>query len=379
MWFGTLILKNLIRRPARSILTVLAIAIAIGSVVSLVGIASGFETTFQALYDRKGIDLIVVRTGARQRMASALPERLGDEMRQLRGVKDVICGLVDMVSLSEYGVHSAFVQGWLPETSAFDHLKVLQGRMLTKQDTTQVMVGNILAHNLGMGVGDSFDLIEGEKVTIVGVYETPAVFENGALVMSLHELQRVMDRKGQVTGFSVILDKDMKKSDPTLVPSLKTQIEGLEKKVSAMPTADHVGSLTEIQIVKAMALLTSAIALVIGLFGVMNTMVMAVNERTKEIGILRAVGWRPGRVLRLVLLEAVVLSLVGAVVGMLGSVALLQLLTRLPGVNGLIDGHIHPLFFVYGFVIATVVGLIGGILPARRAAKMLPTVALRQE
>jgi putative ABC transport system permease protein len=111
----------------------------------------------------------------------------------------------------------------------------------------------------------------------------------------------------------------------------------------------------------------------------MNTMVMAVNERTREIGILRAVGWRPGRVMRLVLLEAVLLSVVGAIGGMVGSVIIVRLLTNLPAVNNLIAADIQWIYFVYGVVLAVTVGLIGGIIPARRASKLMPTVALRQE
>jgi putative ABC transport system permease protein len=111
----------------------------------------------------------------------------------------------------------------------------------------------------------------------------------------------------------------------------------------------------------------------------MNTMVMSVHERTREIGILRAVGWRVRRVIRMVLLEAVFLSLLGAACGTLGAWAILRLLTRVPAVNGVIDGRIEPILIFYGFAIAIGVGLLGGLIPAQRAAKMMPTEALRHE
>jgi putative ABC transport system permease protein len=378
MWFGTLIYKNIVRRPARSALTVVAIAIAIGSVVSLVGIASGFENTFRKIYEGKGVDLMVVRSG-RGRLSSSLPEGLADRVRGLPGVKEVLPGLVDVVSFNEYGIHSVVLQGWIPDTAVFDHLKFLEGRTLHTSDRNAVVLGAVLARNLGKKPGDSLDIIENEPFAVVGIYETHNVFENGALVVPLHELQRVLDKPGQVTGLSIILDKGRKAADPDFVEGLRLQIAGMEKNLSVMSAQDHVSSMTEIQVVKAMAWITSAIALAIGLFGVMNTMVMAVNERTREIGLLRAVGWRPRRVLRLILLEAVALSVVGAVLGIVGAVVLVSLLTRLPAVAGLIDSHIQPIFFLYGFLIAGAVGLIGGILPARRAASLLPTAALRQE
>src|SRR5262245_60907547 len=379
MWFGTLILKNLIRRPMRSALTVIAIAIAIGSVVSLVGVASGFEDSFRELYDRKGIDVFVLRSGTTQRLNSSLPERLGDQITKLPAVKEVIPGLVDIVVLPGTDNVNAALQGWNPGTPVFDSLKVLEGRTLTTSDEKAVMLGTVVARNLGKKVGDKIQLIaDGDWYEVVAIHETHNVLENGALVLPLKELQKVMDRKDQVTGYSVVLDEKMKKDNPDLLAQTRAAIEKLDKNVSALSTKDHLKSLTEIQLIKAMAWLTSAIALMIGLFGVMNTMVMAVNERTREIGILRAVGWRPRRVMRLVLLEAVVLSLVGAAVGMVGSVVLVRGLTSLPLLANVISGNIQWVYFAYGLVISLGVGLLGGILPARRAAKLLPTVALRQ-
>ena len=380
MWFGTLILKNLIRRPMRSALTIIAIAIAIGSVVSLVGVASGFEDSFRELYERKGVDIFVLRSGTTQRLNSSLPERLGEQMEKMPGVKEVIPGLVDIVVMPGTDNINVALQGWNPGTPVFDSLQVLEGRKLTTSDEKAVMLGTVLARNLNKKVGDKIQLIaDGDWFEVVAVHETNNVLENGALVLPLKELQQVMDRKGQVTGYSVILDEKMKKADSDLVPNTRAAIEKLDKNISALSTKDHLKSLTEIQLIKKMAWLTAAIALLIGLFGVMNTMVMAVNERTREIGILRAVGWRPRRVMRLVLLEAVVLSVAGALVGMLGSIVLVRALTSLPMLANVITGNIQWEYFAYGLLLSLGVGLIGGIIPARRAAKLLPTVALRQE
>ncbi|HEY7157188.1 MAG TPA: FtsX-like permease family protein, partial [Gemmataceae bacterium] len=202
------------------------------------------------------------------------------------------------------------------------------------------------------------------------------VFENGALVIPLKELQRLMDRQGKVTGFSLILDNPR---SPAAVEEIRHKIEALGPGLSALPTADHVKSITELRLARGMAWLTSSIALFIGFFGMMNTMVMSVNERMHEIGILRALGWRVLRIIRMVVLESVLLSTLGALAGMAGAVVLLRLLTRSPAVNGLIEGRIQPQLLGYGLLIAIVLGLLGSILPAVRAARMLPTEALRHE
>ena len=377
MWFVTFVYRNLARRPLRSFLTVVAIAIAIGSFVTLVGIATGFEHTFLKIYESTGIDVIVVRTGSRQRLTSALPERLATEIRQLPGVKEVIGGLADMQSFGEDGAFSALIQGWEPETAAFDHLRIVQGRNLTKKDEKSVLLGTILASNIDKKVGDSVELMEKELFQVVGIYETANVVENGAMVVPLKELQRIWDRKGLVTGFSIIMDRD--KKDTASIKEIRGRVEELAPGLKAMSPRDLVNSTSEIQLAKGMAWLTSLIALLIGTFGMMNTMVMSIHERTREIGTLRAVGWRKGRVMRMILMEALLLSLVGALVGTLGSLLLLNIMTQVPPVNGFVDGRLNPILILEGFAIAIAVGVVGGLLPARRAARLMPVTALRHE
>jgi putative ABC transport system permease protein len=376
MWFSTFVVKNLTRRPLRSLLTIFAIAVAIGSVVSLVGIAGGFERSFLQVYEGAGVDLVVVRTGGRQRINSALDEALNDKILAIPGVRQSLPGLVDVVSFEDAGLYGVLVQGWQPETPIFDHIRVTDGRGLTREDKRSVLLGAILARNLEKRVGESIELLEGERFEVVGVYESTNVFENGALIIPLRELQRIMARPGQVTGFSIVLTNH---GDPDSRAEVRHQIEALAPGITALSVRDHVESLTEIRLAKGMAWLTSTIALLIGSFGMVNTMVMSVHERTREIGILRAVGWQMGRVIRMVMLEAAFLSIIGAFCGSLGAIALLQILTRVPAVSGLIDGHINLMLIVEGFLIAIGLGFLAGIIPARRAARMSPTEALRHE
>ena len=134
-----------------------------------------------------------------------------------------------------------------------------------------------------------------------------------------------------------------------------------------------------IQVSRAMAWMTSIVAVLIGGIGMLNTMLMSVMERVREIGILRAVGWRKSRVVGMVLGEALVLSLIGAFFGILGAVLLTRFLATLPRVNGFLTGEIAPSVMLQGLGIAIIVGLLGGLYPAWRAARLLPTEAVRHE
>jgi putative ABC transport system permease protein len=376
MWFITFIFKNITRRLLRSLLTIVAVAIAIGSVVALVGIADGFEHTFLGLYANAGVDMIVVRGSGARQMNSALDQDLGDRMKKVPGVKEVLAGLVDMVSFPEYGLYAVVLQGWEPETAVFNQITITKGRSLVRSDKRAILLGIRLAENMEKKVGDSVDVVEGEKYKVVGIYESHNVYMDGAVVMPLEELQTLMDRPRKITGFSIILDEP---KDAEMVQRVKNDIEALAPALAARTTADHVKAITEIRLAKGMAWLTSVIALIIGLFGMMNTMLMSVHERTREIGILRAVGWRVSRVVRMIVMEAAVLSFLGAVCGIVGAIALVKLLTRIPAASGQIEGHIEPVIVVYALVAAVLLGLVGSILPAVRAARLMPTEALRYE
>ncbi len=382
MYFLGFILKNLFQRKFRSALTVGGVAVAIAAVVALVGIARGFETSLVELYETRGVDLIVLRAGSTERLASSLPEKVGDEIRRIPGVHSVSPGLMDMVSFEKGQLIGVPLQGWAPDSPLFDDLRVVEGRLLRAGDRRAAMLGIVLAKDLGKHPGDRLE-IEGADFEVVGIYQSFSVYENGSAVVLLADLQQLMDRPGQVTGFQVVLEPTPDRKEA--VERIRREIDALRDsrghsyRLSAMPVQDYVKSTTQIRMGQAVAWLTSMIALVIGAIGVLNTMIMSVFERTREIGILRAVGWRPSRVVWLILYESLLLSLVGAAVGIGGAVLLVHLFSRSTAAGGLVRADIAPAVMAQGLLIAVAVGLIGGAYPALRGARLLPTEALRHE
>jgi putative ABC transport system permease protein len=110
----------------------------------------------------------------------------------------------------------------------------------------------------------------------------------------------------------------------------------------------------------------------------MNTVLMSVFERTREIGVLRALGWRRRWVIQLILLESLLLSALGAVAGSLLGVGLTKVV-GLTGMGSLIPGVFSPGLFIQVFVIALLLGAVGGLYPAMRAANLRPVEAIRHE
>ena len=175
------------------------------------------------------------------------------------------------------------------ETAAFDHIRIVTGKNLTNKDQKSVLLGELLAANIDKKVGDTIQLADNEIFQVVGTFETTNVLENGSLVISLKDMQRIMDKKGMITGFSIIMDPD--KKDPDSIAAACSQIQKIAHYLHAQSSGDFVKSRPELQLAKGMAWLTSLIALLIGTFGMMNTMVMSIHERTKEIGTRAAVGY----------------------------------------------------------------------------------------
>ena len=367
--------KNLRRRPVRSGLTMLGVAVAVGAVVALVGLAGSFEQALLDLFQRRGVDLVVVRRGGLQQMNSILDENLVDRIRQIPGVRAVSPGLLQPLSFPDLDIFGVVARGMPPDSFLLKDLKIIEGRLFGPEDRQVVVLGSALAASLGKRVGDRMELAPGHWFTILGVYESENLLENGTMIVPLPDLQQMMDLQGKVTAFNVVADLHT----PEELSSLKAQIEALAPYLKAQTLRENVASSVELQLAKAAAWLTSAVALLLGGLGMINTMLTAVFERTRELALLRAVGWRRSRLMRLVLLEAVLLALAGAVVGIVLGWGLMQLLSRIPAAGRMVAGQVPPTVVLKGFGLALGGGVLGGLYPAYRAAKLLPTEGLRHE
>ena len=386
MLFSTFVLKNLARRPVRSALTVLGLAVAVGSMIALPGISHNIDAAVLKSLDARGVDLVVTSAGKTDQLTSELDESLADRAGDIPGVTGVSAALVELIELTRDSGSSipVMLHGWAPDNFVFDDLKILRGRKLEAGDRGKVMLGAKLAtENLEKTVGDTVTLL-GEPFEVVGVFESAFVHEDGSVAMTLKEAQRLAGRPGKVTGFSVRIEKSPGDRDGS-IEAVRRQIlaltddKGRPARISAKPAPEYVASVSHLKMVRAMAWLVSAIGMLIGVISMLNTMIMSVLERTQEIGILRAIGWPRSRVFRMILTEAVLISVAAAVLGAIGATAATYLLTLSPKVNGFIEGGIAWSVILEGTGLSVLIALVGGAYPAIRAARLLPTEALRHE
>ncbi len=364
--------KNLWRRPFRSALTVVGLAVSVTAVVALVGVSESLESSFLDLYTKRGADLVVQRRGGAAQLSKGIDLTVGDRIRALPGVREVIAGLMDMVSFEDRDLFMVIVNGWEPNCPVFERVNVISGRRLAAGDGRKVMLGRILAENLGKHVGDHVPLY-GQNFEVVGVFESFSVYENGAVFMLLDELQRQMDRPGEVTGFVV---QSANKSS-NAIAELRRQIDAFNPEIVATPCAEFVDSLAQMKLARNMSWFTALFAVVIGAIGMMNTMAMTVFERRGEIATLLAIGWRRFRVIRLILSESLLLGAIGAIGGCLLGIALTLALAHWRKTSGLVQGDISPRAILEGAGVAVLIAGTGAFWPAFRCVRLPIAETLR--
>lgn len=380
MRFPELVCRNVVRRPFRTGLTVAALTTAMTAIVALLGVCNGFKRAFSDVYGAHGIDIVVSRQGSADRLSSAVDVEVVSRLAGLPMINRVAGVLLETLSLEEQGVYGVPTMGlasdsWLLDdyesagTGTADDASVQfsQGR------APELLVGQNLAQRLAIRPGDQLLLFD-EPFRVAGVFRSRSVWENGSLILPLEQLQRLTGRDGQVTYINVVLHRGSGQPDPEAAAAA---IESLDSRLLALATADFVRTDTRLKLADAMAWMTSLVAVVIGGVGTLNTMLTSVHERTREIGILRAIGWPRRRIVLMILAESLCLAATAAVIGCLAAVGLTWLLSQTAAGGGLLVPVIDLPIMATGLALATGIGLLGAWLPARRAARLQPTAAFR--
>ena len=221
-------------------------------------------------------------------------------------------------------------------------------------------------------VGDTVQ-IEATELPVVGIVDGQAVVENGAILLSLPVLQAVTGNEGKVNFIDIRITPGTTKDQ---VAALCAQIKGVFPEGRAMVASEVVGTSQGFRVARAMSWSTSLLAIVVGVLGVMNTMLMTVFERTHEIGILLAVGWKRRRIVAMVLWESAMLGLLGGLLGVsLGALGL-KLLETTPAVHGLLEPDLSPKLLLTSIAIAVLVGVVSGLYPGWRSSRLSPSLAL---
>ncbi len=362
-----MILKTLWRRRTRSLLTILGIAIGVAAVVALGAMARGMTMNY-ATSIAVDNDLLVIQANAFDPLFSSLDEDAARRIEAIPGVASVEPGVYAWIATEEMPFFLIF--GYEPGSQAASHYRIVEGKPVT--GPKQVAMGRRAVESLKKGIEDTVRLY-GVPYRIVGIYETGQAMEESGGLVTLADAQEISQKPRQVSLFQVGVQRG------TDMDQVVARIQATDEDLSASVASDYDATEQWAGMIEGFALGIAGIAIVVGGLGMMNTMVMSVMERTREIGVLRALGWRRGRIIRLILGEALVLSLIGGVLGAGLGVALTEMAGNVQGIGGFLEGVYSVDIFVQGLLTAVLLGLFGGAYPAWRAANLQPVEALRYE
>jgi putative ABC transport system permease protein len=346
---------------------------AIGAFVALVGFSRSFEYEWQRLYSSSGTDIAVVDKNF---MNSSVNQALQSKLRAVSVVDQAEPMIFNIIDVTPEA--NAIMFGWLDDSYEFNSLTFSSGGRF-HNGKPEIILGELLAKNLNKKVGDTVDL-QGSSFTITGIFHGGSALEAGAIIMPLDQMQQLSSLQGKVSGFHVRLRPAPATESPEhYIKRAQAEIEAALPGLNAQPAAERASNNQFVDLAHAVAWGTSCIALLMGILGIANTMAMSVFERTREIGILRAIGWKTWRVLLLIQVEATVLGFVGGILGIGFGWGALHLLSTLPQTASIVSTSLSWYHFVEALGISVLSGLIAGAYPAWRGAHLSPVEALRHD
>jgi putative ABC transport system permease protein len=371
--FTGFVLKNLRRRRLRTLFTLAGIGMAVGAFVGLVGFSSAFEQQWLRIYSSSGTDIAVIHGTF---LNTSLDESATAKLRDLPVVAQASPTIFNLMDLTPDV--NALAYGWKADAFQFDSLQILAGRTF-RDGRSEVMLGDMLAQDLKKSPGDTLE-IQGTPFTVTAICHGASTLEANAVIMPLDQLQQLTGLQGKVSTIDVRLRPAPRGEAPEkYLKRAQAEIEAALPGMRAVPAAERASDNQFVKLAHASAWGTSSLALIIGILGIANTMAMSVFERTREIGILRALGWKRWQVLAHIEFEAVTLGLGGGFLGIAFGWCTLRLLATLPQTASLISASLHWPLLIQALGIAVLAGLIAGALPAWRAGQLSPVDALRHD
>jgi ABC-type antimicrobial peptide transport system permease subunit len=367
--FGGMEIQSLWQRSSRTLLTFLAIGLTVGAIMALEAIMRGVQDDMQEIGAGSDAQVVIRQAEIADTSLSAVDERIGERIAAMPEVENVSGMMMYAATLPDTGGFFVMM-GYSPNEYAIRRFEVVEGKPISGNH--QVMLGRLMSETMHKAVGESIDL-SGYRFRVVGIYESGVGWEELGGVVSLRDAQSFAGRPRKVTLYMV------KVKDPLGAPDLVGRINEQMPEVHAALTADFVEQMPDMENADRFFNAISFLAIAVGGLGVLNTMLMSVHERTREIGVLRAVGWGRRPVLTMILKESLILSLLGGGIGILVAFGLVGILNVLPYVGGVMEARWQWDVFARAIWVALLLGLIGGLYPAYRATRMQPVEALRYE
>ena len=382
-------LKNIISNKLRSSLTMLGLIIGIMSVILLVGIGTGATTNVTSSVKSLGTETLTVSINSES--DTTLEYEQIDDFKKISNIEMIspyknVSGTVSKGTITSRG---ASILATIPEYINVMNLKIEAGRLLSNIDIENMskvcLIGNSLTDTLFENtkikdiVGQTIS-IDGDKYTVIGVLTKTGSSMGNNVDNNIIIPFTTAKYLGSDTSINNLY---VKVQDEKLIDMTTKQIENyLERNLSI--ASDYYSVTSQDSMLDTMSDITStlslllggiaSISLIVGGIGVMNVMLVSVTERTKEIGIRKALGAKRRDILVQFLVESLILCILGGTIGVLLGIGVGTILQTF-GFNFNSSSGI----IIISFIASSLIGLIFGIFPAYKAAKLNPIEALRTD
>ncbi len=372
MSFLGLILHNVGVKKLRLAFTSLAVAIGVVAVVSLGVVTHSLQQSDLALLKTGRADFTIAQKGVADVLSSSIDAATIPRIAAYRGVERVIGVLIGTTRLN--ADNPLFLEiGIQPSDLADFGVNVVAGRPFTASSSDQLLLGWRAAQNLDLQVGSRLRL-DSRSFRVTGIYSTGQALGDAGAMLPLDWFQTYQRQPSQLTLLFV-------RSKPgTNIAALQSRIDRGNPGLVTIRTLAQFGRADRsLSLILAADRGSTVLAIVIGAVVVMSAMTITFVERTREFGILGALGWPPWRVGVMIVFEALIIGVIGAAGGLALSMLAVLGVQHLPSLAGVLHPEYTASVFARALYTAAAMVLLGGIYPAVRAALAKPLDALRHE
>jgi putative ABC transport system permease protein len=381
-------ISNIWRRPLRTALTILGIVIGVFALTVMGALAEKLNVLVDGGDEYFRTRIFVFDQGAAsgfQASSRPITRDLVEQIEEIDGVDRATPVLQTLLDPDEVGGFDIpeLLTGIEPETW-FDErvdLRLDAGRFLAADDDGVTVIGADLAERYELRVGDTFTMRE-RDFEVIGVLERTLTFPDKIAYVPLADAQEIyvesvpeafQERTSELATQIEIFPDDLGEAD-AVAAAVEERVEGV-RTVTPDQVADQIGQASVV--FNLIIVGASVIAVIVGGLSVINTMVMTVSERVREIGIKKAVGAPTRAILREFIIEATLLGAIGGLIGLAAGALLVVVLNAQTAGSGTTVFLLTPMLLLRSFLFATILGALAGIYPALRAARLDPVTALR--